>query len=305
MTISTAGRSVREEAHLRWWRIAAVAAILTAIAMSNAFSEISDYSRLGERLPEWEPFVCEFSSVILVAALLPAIAWLTRRVPFSARSWHRSIAIHLLATLPFSIIHVAGMVALRKLAYAALDSSYQFGPIISGWVYEYRKDFVTYAIIVYVYAISAWLYRCKVPNAAAAAQAPALAPATPPGTSDRLDRLVVRKLNREFILDVARIGRIESSGNYVTVHADGSSYQLRSSLAGLSKRLDSRRFVQVHRSQLVNIDHIREIQPWNHGDYRVFLNDNTVINFSRRYRARLERLLNHPIAAHPESAARP
>lgn len=284
-----------------WWRVAAAAGILTAVALSNALSEISDYRHLGEHLPDWQPLVCEFSSVIVIAALIPAIVWLTRRVPFTRHGWYRSLAIHLVATLPFSIIHVAGMVALRRLAYALAGHRYEFGPVLSGWVYEYRKDFVTYAIIVYIYAISAWLYRRKLQTV----PMPALAPAVPPAGSDQLDRLVVRKLNREFILDVARIGRIESNGNYVTVYADGSSYQLRNSLAGLSKRLDSRRFVQVHRSQVVNIDHIREIQPWDHGDYRVMLNDGSVVNFSRRYRARLEQLLKLPAAGHSRVSARP
>jgi hypothetical protein len=287
--------------------IAAAGAILTAVALSNAFSEISDYGHLGDHLPEWEPFVWEFSSVMLVAALIPAIVWLTRRVPITTHNWYRSIAIHLIATLPFSIIHVSGMVALRKLAYAAVGSNYVFGPVLSSLVYEYRKDIVTYWIIVYVYAVSAWIYRSRMKaEAEAETESAATQDSTePPDVSDKLDRLVVRKLNREYILNVTEIARVESNGNYVTVHAGGSGYQLRSSLTGLSKRLDTRRFVQVHRFQVVNIDHIREIQPWDHGDYRILLDDGSVINFSRRYRARLEQLLNHPVEGHPERSARP
>lgn len=287
------------------WRVAAVAAILVAIASSNAVSDISNYSRLGESLPAWEPFVWEFSSVILVGVLIPAVDWLVRRMPVLSTNWYRSVPIHLLATLPFSIIHVAGMVGLRKLAYALAGGSYQFGPILSGWIYEYRKDFVTYWIIAYLYAAMVWLsaHRPKavepVPGASAGA-----AEASGSG-ADKLDRLVVRKFNREFILDVADVARIESDGNYVTVHANASSYQLRGSLAGLARRLDGRRFVQVHRTQIVNIDHVREIQPWDHGDYRVVLNDGSVVKFSRRYRSRLEHLFNPPDAGHSEPAARP
>jgi len=58
------------------------------------------------------------------------------------------------------------------------------------------------------------------------------------------------------------------------------------------RKLDSRRFVRVHRSYIVNIDSIREIQPWDSGDYRILLKDGSFVNFSRRYRSRLPQLFN-------------
>jgi hypothetical protein len=290
--------------HLLAWRIGLTAVLLAAIALTNTFSEVSDYARFGDALPVWEPLVWEFSSVILMGALIPVVAWLLRRVPLDLRHWYRCIPIHLFATLPFSIAHVAGMVGLRKLAYALAGGSYHFGPVFSAWVYEYRKDFVTYGIIVaFLGTGSAWRYWRRVHAERLAAEPQPTAP--PAGGVESLDRLVVRKLNREFILDVADIARLESSGNYVTVHARGATYQLRGSLAGLVQRLDPRRFVQIHRSQVVNVDHVREIQPWDHGDYRVVLDDGSLINFSRRYRARLEARFCPPPCGHNGSAAHP
>ncbi len=286
-----------------WW-YAITAAILVAIALSNAFSERANYASMGDVLPLWEPLVWEFSSVFMIGVLLPALAWFYRRFLFHARGWYKVAIIHAFATLPFSVIHVAGMVGLRKLAYALAGGSYRFGPALSGWLYEYRKDFVTYWLIVlYLAAFSAWYYwrgahierEQAVPEQAPESAAPV----------ERPDRMVVRKLNREFILDTADIARVESDGNYVTVHANGTTYQLRGSLSGMSKRLDARRFVQIHRSQIVNVDHVREIQPWDHGDYRVLLKDGSVVNFSRRYRAQLEQLFNPSAEDRPEGAARP
>ena len=102
------------------------------------------------------------------------------------------------------------------------------------------------------------------------------------------DRLVVRKLNREFILNCAEIDRLEADGNYVLVHAAGQNYRLRESLDGLARRLGEQRFARVHRTHVVNIDRIREIQPWDHGDFRIVLKDGNFVNFSRRYRNRLD-----------------
>jgi hypothetical protein len=286
-----------------WW-YAITAAILVAIALSNAFSERANYASMGELLPLREPLVWEFSSVFMIGVLLPALAWFYRRIPFRARDWYRVAIVHALATVPFSVIHVAGMVGLRKLAYALAGGSYHFGSALSGWFYEYRKDFVTYWLIVlYLAASSAWRYwRAVHVEREQAALEPAPEPAV---AAEPPDRLVVRKLNREFILDTADIARVESDGNYVTVHANGTTYQLRGSLAGMSKRLDARRFVQIHRSQIVNIDHVREIQPWDHGDYRVLLRDGSVVNFSRRYRAQLEQRFNPSAEGRPEGAAQP
>lgn len=289
------------------WRMAPVLAILAAVALSNALSQRADYVRFGEFLPAWEPFVWEYSSVILVAALLPLLDWFSRRAPLFSSRWRVMVPVHLGATLPFSVIHVAGMVGLRKLAYALAGSSYQFGPVLANWFYEYRKDFVTYwMIMAYLCAWGAWNYRQAVRAGAPAAEREPAEPAAaqvPDDGAGQLARLVARKRNREFILDVADIVRIEAAGNYVTVHAHGTDYRLRGSLTSLAQRLDAQRFVQIHRRQIVNIDHVREIQPWAHGDYRVLLDDGSFVNFSRRYRPRFDRLFDR--AADPNAGREP
>lgn len=279
------------------WRIVPVVAILALGALSNALSELADAARFGKFLPVWEPFVWEYSSAFFTGALIPLLDWLNRRAPILSPRWQVTVPIHLLGTLVFSIVHVAGMVGLRKLAYMLAGGSYRFGPVLSGWVYEYRKDFVTYWIIVaYLCAFGAWRYWQARRLGHATAELHAVQ--DPDGGAGRLDRLVVRKLNREFILDVADIARLESAGNYMTVHANGATYRLRGSLASLTKRLDGSRFVQIHRSQIVNIDHVREIQPWAHGDYRVLLDDGSFVNFSRRYRSRFDRLFDRAADFH-------
>src|SRR5690625_755701 len=281
------------------WEIATFAFVIIAIALRNAFSDLTEYAWLGHPLSTWEPFIWEFSSCLVVAALVPGIAWLRRRFPLVAPRWYRTLPIHLLATLPFSIIHVSGMVGLRKIAYAVAGSRYDFGPVLAGWLYEYRKDIVAYTIIVFFLEAFDFYRRTHLATDDTPPQAAVDPPASEP---NKLDRLIVRRHNREFILDVGDIARIASDGNYVAIHANGETYRLRGSLTGLARRLDERRFVRIHRGQLVNLDHVREIQPWDHGDYRVLLHDGSVVNFSRRYRARLDHLLDaskHPHTGNP------
>ena len=66
----------------------------------------------------WEPWSWEWSSALVFLALIPAVVALERRWPFRFDTWRRSLAVHLLASVPFSLLHVLGMIALRKMAYA-------------------------------------------------------------------------------------------------------------------------------------------------------------------------------------------
>jgi LytTr DNA-binding domain len=263
------------------WQMIFFAVMLSVLGISNIFTTLSNTTREGFHLSWWAPTTWEFSSVIVTWCLIFVVAWWCQRVPITRATWRRAVPIHLLVTVPYSLLHVSGMVALRKLVYGFLGERYDFGPWWPTWFYEYRKDFVAYCVIVAgisafrIYAL--WLESRQEPTVQA--------PATP-----ARDRLVVRKLNREFILNVDEIDRIEADGNYVTLHVNGDSYPLRESLTRLETRLDPKHFARVHRGHIVNLDRIREIQPWDSGDYRIVLKDGSFVNFSRRYRRQLEHL---------------
>lgn len=267
-------------------QMAVFAIFLAAIATSNALTEISDAARHGVHLTAGVPITWEFSSVLCVWLLIPAIAWWQRQFPLAGPGWPWRLPAHLLATVPFSLTHVAGMVTLRDLVYWFFGGHYRFGPWWPDWFYEYRKDFVSYWIILLALVAfrfyGLWLESRSTPSSVAV---------EPPADPHLPDRLVVRKLNREYILNVSDIDRIEADGNYVTVHSQGTTYPRRESLIALEKRLGARRFVRVHRGHLINVDRIREIQPWDHGDYRIVLHDGSCVNLSRRYRSRLDHLL--------------
>ncbi|HKS93695.1 MAG TPA: LytTR family DNA-binding domain-containing protein [Gammaproteobacteria bacterium] len=279
--------NTQPESAIRWrvrgWQIAFFAVLVVAFATMNVFTTLANKENDGIVLSPWEPVVWEFSSAILIWLLIPVIAWFNQRVLISACTWKWTVPAHLLASVPFSIVHVAGMVGLRKLAYAAAGRSYDFGAPLANWIYEYRKDVVAYGLIL------AALYAFRVYRLWLESR---LAPAPMAIAGGGVERLVVRKLNREFLLNAAEIDRIESDGNYVTIHAQGTSYPLRESLASLEKRLDPKRFARVHRGHIVNLDRIREIQPWDSGDYRILLKDGSFVNFSRRYRSRLPQLFH-------------
>jgi two-component system LytT family response regulator len=109
--------------------------------------------------------------------------------------------------------------------------------------------------------------------------------------AEPLQRVVVKREGRATLIRTSQIDWIEAAGNYCRIHFDGTSHLLRESMVSLEKKLDPQRFVRVHRSAMVNLDRIRELQPTSHGDYLVTLHDGKMLALSRGYRSRFEMLL--------------
>jgi two-component system, LytTR family, response regulator len=104
----------------------------------------------------------------------------------------------------------------------------------------------------------------------------------------RPERLFVKQGDgRVRVVKVADIDWIEAAGNYVKLHVGPDVHLLRGRITGLEEQLDPARFARIHRSTLVNVDRIRELQPWFHGDYVAVLRDGTQLNVSRSYRERV------------------
>jgi two-component system LytT family response regulator len=109
------------------------------------------------------------------------------------------------------------------------------------------------------------------------------------------DRVAVKENSRIFFLDLKDIEWIKASGNYLELHGSKGegSHLIRQSLAEMEMSLNPRDFVRINRSLIVNIHCIRELQPWFHGDCRVLLTSGKVLTLSRRYRDRLQRIMEH------------
>jgi two-component system LytT family response regulator len=106
---------------------------------------------------------------------------------------------------------------------------------------------------------------------------------------EHLDRVAVRSSGRLVLLKWTEIDWIAAEGNYVRLHAGDASHLLRETIGALEARLDPRQFMRIHRSTIVNLDRVREVQPLFHGEHRVVLDDGTKLTLSRGYRDRLSR----------------
>jgi two-component system LytT family response regulator len=105
------------------------------------------------------------------------------------------------------------------------------------------------------------------------------------------DRLIVKSAGRVFFLRTEEIDWVEAAGNYVRLHARSESHLLRESMKNMESRLDPSTFVRIHRSAIVNIDRVKELEPWFHGEYIVIMRDGTRLTASRVYSDRLSALI--------------
>jgi len=228
--------------------------LISAICVVNVLTIQHDEPQLG-LLP---PAIWEGSSALmtLIIFIIPAMTalWTLRTSP----RWWRAVPVHLVAVLAYSALHVAGFVALRKLAYLVLfHEPYEFGPISSEFPYEFRKDLMSYGLASIIYYLS--LRRSTRPTTIA----------SPPAAIPSFDIKDGARLVRVPVTDILAV---RSAGNYAEfLLADSRQPLMRSSLSALEAALAEHGFVRTHRSWLVNPARVTGLRPEGSGDYAVEL----------------------------------
>jgi DNA-binding LytR/AlgR family response regulator len=232
------------------------AALITCICVVNILTIRHDAPRLGTLAPAiWESSSTLVTLVIFVIPAMVAL-WTHRSSP----RWGAIIVVNLVAVVLYSVLHVSGFVALRKLAYwAVMDGPYQFGHLSTEFPYEFRKDMVAYGLAFIIYYLS---FKRSAWEAAEAAR-PAI---SPPATFD------IRDGARLLRVPVAEILAVRSAGNYAEfLLADGRQPLMRSSLGALEEALGAHGLIRTHRSWLVNPGRMTGLRPEGSGDYAVEL----------------------------------
>jgi two-component system LytT family response regulator len=107
-------------------------------------------------------------------------------------------------------------------------------------------------------------------------------------------RFIIKAGGRVVFLRVEEIDWMCAVGNYVRLQAGRDSHLMRETMTGMEAKLDPASFMRIHRSTIVNLDRVKEVQPWAKGEYVVIMRDGTRLIMSRRYRERLNERLNKP-----------
>lgn len=271
----------------RLWATALLIGWFSINVLVLATTTLMEFSRAGEIIPAWKPFCWEISSQVIILLLIPlgifiSDHWLDK-LNFKAR-----LFAHIALTIPFSALHIAAMVGIRQLWYGFMGSHYEFGNLFVELVYEYRKDaqsYLTIALVIFGYRFIVRRLQGEASYLAKDEESETAEPESPP------ERLLIKKLGREFLIQTADIEWIEASGNYANLHIKDSVYPMRITMDKVEKLLPSN-FARIHRSTIVNLEHIQEIEPLDTGDYQVTLRNQKKLTLSRRYREGFKTLLS-------------
>jgi two-component system LytT family response regulator len=107
-----------------------------------------------------------------------------------------------------------------------------------------------------------------------------------------LTRFMIKESGRIFFLRAEEVDWIEAADYYIKLHVGRKTHFLRETMNDIHARLDPTQFARVHRSAIVNLDRVKELQEHFNGDYVVILNDGTELKLSRSRRAQIERVLS-------------
>ncbi len=256
-----------------------LAGFMTAFLAVDILSKLTEYGRNGVGSEPVYFAIYEITSFVVLLALFPAIAWLTSRATPGQHQWPYVIGVHGGASVLFSFIHVGLMVGLRKLAFMLfLPISYTFSDHLPrDLIYEYRKDVLTYALFVFFITFGRQLAQQRREIAAAREDA------------KRSKKLTLKCGGRSIWINASDVRWVKSASNYVEVAANGKTHLARATLSTVENQLNDAGVsaVRVHRSYVINTDHIQAIQPTGEGDVKIEMSDGVIIPGSRRYRDRL------------------
>ena len=245
-------------------------------------SVLDDLHKRNILIAEWEPYVWEFSSRIVLLVLIYFVIKTERKHPLKYGNYAKHLFYHVLYSVMFSLIHVIGMVAIRTVIYYIMASNYDFGDWANEFIYEYRKDIVSYFFIL------SWIYVYQLITAQIKGDAKLVAEKSTGKKS--LNKILIKKKGKEFIIDLSQVSTIESGGNYIYIHSNNQVYPMRTTMTKMQQNLDASQFVRVHRSYIVNLDYILEIQTPQAGEYRILLKNKETIPLSRTYRSEFLRI---------------
>lgn len=106
-------------------------------------------------------------------------------------------------------------------------------------------------------------------------------------SSSRAERFLVRGPTHLYFVRANEVEWVDAAANYVRLHAGGRVHFVRGTIKGIEERLAPDKFIRVHRSLIVNLDFVKRLEPGEHGEYVITMQDGARIRSSRTYNAQL------------------
>ncbi|MEM9839860.1 MAG: LytTR family DNA-binding domain-containing protein [Pseudomonadota bacterium] len=255
-------------------------AVLAMSFVVDSSSIVTEWGRDGNDSAPLAAWILEGTSMAVQIALFPLVRRFERSFPVDSTVDVRLIGAHVLASIAYSLAHVVLMVALREVLWLAIFGGHYpgIGTVFSELFYEYRKDVMSYGLILFLL----YIFRTREVARLEAAAARADAKAT--------HRLTLKCGGRSIHLDAGAVEFAKAAGNYVEVTAGGRTHLARTTLRELERQLDDAGAepVRVHRSWLVRRGAIAEVAPTGEGSVTIRMDSGAEVPGSRSYRAAID-----------------
>jgi hypothetical protein len=233
---------------------------------------------------------CGYSWAILTFPVLLFV----RRFSLERLGWPRFLLVHIPAAILFSMAQLAIYLLIAGLLFRRANGGlwdfYKF--LLAN---ELQSSILVYsAIVSAITAYDRFLNKKPIeqPREFTENSYSQISPISKSnGTNGFLRRISVKENGKIVLVDVERINRIESYGNYLFLYTPERKHIYRETMAAIEKKLDPDHFVRIRRSAIVKIDQIKELYPTDNGEFEIVLNDGNVLSSTRRYRKNLEPVL--------------
>lgn len=110
-------------------------------------------------------------------------------------------------------------------------------------------------------------------------------------TPEYAERIVVKSSGDLHFIKASDVLWIEAQGDFVKVQTVAQTQLVRETLQSMEQKLDANRFIRIHRSFVINVEHIKRVAPALYGDHTVYMSDGSKLRLSRNYRGKLKALI--------------
>ena len=258
--------------------VVVVAGFVALVDAINVFTALHDAARHGETLPLWQPVTWEATSGIGELIACPIIFAAFRIAPPGRGRWRRALLTHAVASVVFSALHIALMMALREVIYRAGGLHYRVEA--GAALYEYRKDLLAYLVLG-----GLWLLLSSGRSAVAP---PMISNAPSASAQTTFD---IAEGPRTLRVEIEHILAVRSAGNYVEfILADGRRPLMRATLKDVADKLRLHGYLRTHRSWLISAKDVVELKRSGSGGYTAILAGGVEAPVSRRLPDGLEQI---------------
>jgi LytTr DNA-binding domain len=256
-----------------WLGWAAYAALISLAQLPDVLHALRVAPAFRLAVPVWRAMADDWSSVVVIVLIYPAVRGLARTAPPWGGRYLRLAVLHAVGAVAFTIVHVCGSILVRAAIYRLHHQVYPTD-VPGAILVELPLDTLIYALTVGGY----WAVTALERHVAAAAQSAAQTPGAPPVFDIRDNARIVRT-------PVDQILAVRSASNYCEfMLRDGRAILMRTTLSTLEAQLAPYGLMRSHRSWLVNLAAVAEIAPSGSGDFVLSLTGGLRAPLSRSYR---------------------